>query len=216
MSMHNLTIVEHSSPHYSPRTWHNATTADLTVAFAVDFTTAGEKLTRKAAGNNFVAIPLDTNAMEAADMVLHALTSRNGKVLNIAGNGIRTLAKHGWTQDRANAYLLAVLAYVKASTSIVQVQSGGQTGIDMSGAIAGVALDIPTVITMPKGCIQRYEDGVDRTFTPDQIRQQVQSALKTLKAALTEKPQAIATARDENDLEEAKARYRRAALDFLS
>lgn len=216
MGLHNLTIVEHSSPHYSPRTWHNATTADLTVAFAVDFTTAGEKLTRKAAGTNFVAIPLETDVMQAADMLLHAFTSRNGKVLNIAGNGIRTLAKHGWSQDRANTYLLSVLAYVKSSASIVQVQSGGQTGIDMAGAIAGIALDIPTVITMPKGLIQRYEDGVDKSFTEEQIRQQVRSALKPLRDALMEKPQATAAARDEKQLEEAKARYRRAALDFLS
>lgn len=210
--MHNLTIVEHNSPHYSPRTWHNATTADLTVAFAVDFSTAGEKLTKKAAGSNFVAIPLETDVIEAADMLLQALTSRNAKILNVAGNGIRTLAKHGWEQDRANAYLLEVLAYVQTRTSIVQVQSGGQSGIDMSGAIAGVALDIPTVITMPKGCIQRYEDGIDIIFTPDQIRHQVQSALRTLKGALTEKPQAGG----EKELEGAKAHYRRAALDFLS
>jgi hypothetical protein len=214
--MHNLTIVEHTSAHYSPRTWHNATTADLTVAFAVDFSTAGEKLTKRAAGNNFVGIPLETDVIQAAVMVLHALTARNGKCLNIAGNGIRTLAKHGWTQERANAYLLAVLAYVQARTSIARIQSGGQTGIDMAGGIAGVALDIRTVLTMPKGCIQRYEDGIDQSFTQEQIRQQVQSGLKLLRNALMDKPQDLTGERDEREVEEAKARYLHAALDFLS
>lgn len=45
-----LTILEHKSSSYAPRTYENAAKADVTIAIAVDYNTAGERLTHKAAG----------------------------------------------------------------------------------------------------------------------------------------------------------------------
>lgn len=42
-----IKFIQHSSPKYPPRTYENAS-ADATIAFAFDFNTAGEKLTKDA------------------------------------------------------------------------------------------------------------------------------------------------------------------------
>ena len=42
-----IELLEHTSSSYGPRTWHNAAQG-VTLAVAVDFSTAGEKLTTKA------------------------------------------------------------------------------------------------------------------------------------------------------------------------
>ena len=47
------------SSSYAPRTQVNASSADLTVAFATDYATAGERLTMKMAGYRYVAVPLE-------------------------------------------------------------------------------------------------------------------------------------------------------------
>lgn len=95
---------------YSARTYENARKADLTLAFAVDFTTAGE-------------------------------------------NGIYTLARNGWTQERADAVVTDVLTALQnhGNIHIDSVRSGGQTGIDEAGIKAGVALGLPTTVLAPKG-----------------------------------------------------------------
>ncbi len=53
-----LTLLEHSSSGYVGRTFANATSADLTLAFACDFTTAGEKLTARSAASRLVRLRL--------------------------------------------------------------------------------------------------------------------------------------------------------------
>lgn len=53
-----LAILEHASPSYAPRTAVNAKTADATLAFAVDFNSAGERLTRRVAEGRYLAVPL--------------------------------------------------------------------------------------------------------------------------------------------------------------
>ena len=67
-----MKIVEHESAQYKPRTVHNAHTADLTVAFAEDFNSAGEKLTKREAGDRYVAIHLSTDPLVAARMLYAA------------------------------------------------------------------------------------------------------------------------------------------------
>ena len=51
-----MKIIENKSSSYAPRTFANAKSADLTIAFAIDFGTAGEQLTKKAAGQRYVAV----------------------------------------------------------------------------------------------------------------------------------------------------------------
>jgi hypothetical protein len=77
-----LTLLEHSSSGYVGRTFANATSADLTLAFACDFTTAGEKLTARSAASRLVRLRLSGGW-------------RSGRVSRMcfAGQGGSTLAK---------------------------------------------------------------------------------------------------------------------------
>lgn len=178
-----LEVLEHPSPNYSPRTWVNARAADLTVAFAVDFTTAGEKLTHKAAGDRYVGIDLATEPIQAARVLYRAMRAHGAKTLNVAGNGIYTLAKHGWTQVRVDTYVFNVLAKVHEHWPIKHVRSGGQTGVDMAGIAAAHALDIDALALLPKGFIQRGVDRVDRVIGPDSILATIQLAAQHLHGA---------------------------------
>jgi len=189
-----LKILEHSSSAYSPRTYHNAKTADLTIALAEDYSTAGEKLTHKAAGEDkYLALPLygDTkDPIQAARVLYKVLRDRNLKepVLNVAGNGIYTLDKKGWTQDAANLHLLLLLSKVHQHWPLKQVVSGGQTGIDLAGIVAAYALGIDAVATLPNGFIQRGPDKRDVTHSSDQIRKQVEDGASLVKTQLEHLP----------------------------
>ena len=45
---------EHTSASYAPRTWSNAAAGDITIAIAADESTAGERLTQKAASGKIL------------------------------------------------------------------------------------------------------------------------------------------------------------------
>lgn len=172
MSEH-LDIREHCGAGYAARTRFNAVSADLTVAFAADFCTAGEKLTRKAAGERYLAISLDMPCIDASRLLYRALRHWGVDILNVAGNGIATLVRHGWSQDSADEHVFDVLATVYHHWPLRRIITGGQTGIDLAGAIAAVALGIDVAITMPPGFLQRHEDGVDRVHSEAAIREDV-------------------------------------------
>lgn len=177
-----LTINEHSSSSYAPRTYHNAHSAELTIAFAVDFNTAGEKLTKKAAyskGGSMAYLPLDINqdAIISA-RALYVACKRAEKLstpyrvdtLNVAGNGLYTLVAHGIDQNKINRHVYDILSTVHAHHPFKQIVSGGQTGVDMAGAIAGLALDIPVELTYPKGFKIRNLKNQDIDQKEDEIR----------------------------------------------
>ncbi len=166
---------EHDQTGYSARTRHNAASAQLTAAFAFDFETAGEKLTRRAAGDRYVAIPLSIKPIEAARMLYRALKQHDAHVLNIAGNGMHTLAHYDVNQGEANSYLLVVLAHVTAHWRLDRVISGGQQGVDMAGVIAASTLGIPSTATLPRGFLQRDEHGRDFQTSPEELQRQVQT-----------------------------------------
>lgn len=82
-----LLVKEHTSSNYSPRTYYNAKSAELTLAFAMDFNTAGERLTRKASYPNYLPLDLKEPWIDNARKIYKELNKRNCTVLNIAGNG---------------------------------------------------------------------------------------------------------------------------------
>ncbi len=170
-----LTILQHKSYHYSPRTFHNASVADLTVAFAVDFTTAGEKQTHQAAKTEerYLALSLFEEPLPNARKLYKAFKAVNGRVLNVAGNGIYTLTKHDIWQVTCNLAVYLTLRQVHEHYPIQRIVSGGQTGVDIAGGIAGYKLGIETILTLPGGFVQRDADKVDRQHTEAEIRQQV-------------------------------------------
>lgn len=83
---------------YAERTKLNASSAGLTVAFAVDFETAGERLTARSASRTKYLGILIQEVPDVEGMAWNLIDrmwflSKNTKTLNIAGNGIYTLAK---------------------------------------------------------------------------------------------------------------------------
>ncbi len=170
-----IEVLEHSASEYAPRTRHNAHNADLTVAFAVDFSTSGERLTRKAAGQRYCAIDLALPGLDAARLLYVAARRHQAKTINVAGNGIYTLAQHGWSQERVNSHLVDVLELVHHHWGIERIISGGQTSVDIAGIVAACHLGIDATATLPRGFIQRGADRRDSTHSAEQIAAQVRS-----------------------------------------
>lgn len=167
-----INIREHSSSSYAPRTWHNAAQG-VTLAIAVDFSTAGEKLTTRASEKNGI-VHLDakdfaTSWFPAARELYTRLKEKDLHVINVAGNGIYTYQKHGFTQEGVNNMVRLVLEKVSEYWKIEHVVSGGQTGADLAGLIAAAHLDIDCTGMWPKGYKMRFEDGIDVNHTPQQI-----------------------------------------------
>lgn len=176
----DLTLVEHKSSSYGPRTFVNAHAADLTVAIAVDFSTGGEKLTKKAAGENYLHCDFYAEPLVNARLLYRELFRRKAKVLNIAGNGIYTFTKKGVLQQTVDIYLYLMIGQVNKHYPIKKIVSGGQTGVDIAGGIAGCKLGIPVEMTYPKGFRQRHENGIDVDHTEDEIRLQVMNGMARL------------------------------------
>lgn len=164
-----LIVIESEVSGYKYRTQQNANSAPLTVAFAVDYETAGERLTKKSA-IDYLAIPLAVEPIAAARLLFRHLKSTNVRRINVAGNGLYTLSKHGWTQGSVNDHLFQVLRKVNEYWPLELIISGGQTGVDMAATTAARALGIHAIANLPKGFLQRDIDGIDREHTEQEIR----------------------------------------------
>lgn len=175
-----LTIKEHKSSSYAPRTYYNASQG-CTIAIAVDFSTAGEKLTHKAAGERIVQIPFTMDYVEAARKLYSLLKKYDCHVVNVAGNGIYTLSKYAVDQHSANVYVYSILSLVHKHWTIEKVVSGGQTGIDTAGLVAACVLDIDCEGTWPKGYKMRFEDKQDVEKGHDWIEKWIASYVNQLK-----------------------------------
>ena len=164
-----VTFMESPSPKYHDRTVENARWADLTVAFAVDFSTPGERLTREAAGERYLAVRLPSTPMEfhdpecqkrAAELLYRRSEGLGRFRLNVAGNGLETLKKAGFSQGEADEFVRGVVGYALAMGSgIAEVRSGGQSGADESGIRAAVSYGTPAAILFPRGWLWNDADG---------------------------------------------------------
>ncbi|EMM6790306.1 hypothetical protein JR314_33255 [Pseudomonas aeruginosa] len=170
-----LRIEQHDSGRYAPRTWENAKSADITVAFASDFTTRGEQLTLRAAGEAYVAIPVSIEPVAAARRLYKAMSAAKARTLNVAGNGIYTLSKHGWTQESINAWVYQVIGKVHQHWPIEFIRSGGQTGADVAGLVSAHALGIDCLGLFPKHFLQRAEDNVDVRRTATELEAEIRT-----------------------------------------
>lgn len=176
-----IEILEHSSSSYGPRTYTNARKGIVTMALAADSTTGGERCTHEAvrkAGNKLIMMDLSEEWIVNARKLYSTLTSKGhlGRmVVNVAGNGMATLHKHGYTQQYVNEYVHSLLGQVYEFFHIDMIVSGGQTGVDIAGGWAAVKLGIPCTLTLPKGFLQRHEDGKDVCHTQAEILAQITS-----------------------------------------
>lgn len=174
-----LPVFTTSKGGYRQRTEENANAEDVdfTFAFAVDFDTYGERATARAAGDSLVKVELDTvpgkgldisgkAVQRAVSAIGNALPEEylNGEAcgLNIAGNGIYTLASRGVTQDQMDEFVLRVLdGLCKRGLTVSSLRSGGQTGVDEAGIAAAMALGIPSTVHTTADWAFRGRDNVD-------------------------------------------------------
>lgn len=165
-----IDFIEDQSSGYASRTLKNAS-ADATIAIAIDYTTAGEVLTKKCVEEQqkqYIYVPVSSILQERDTFLLsqaiHDLNNCNAKTLNIAGNGLYTM-RGKYTQQDADIMTLDFLSYVVSSpllkNKIELIRSGGQTGFDEAGIKAAVKLNIPALILAPQGWLFRDIDGND-------------------------------------------------------
>lgn len=180
--MANLIVKEHTSEKYPPRTYHNAKSSGTTLAVATNLHTAGELLTKKAAGDKYIGFQLNDefDTLKVARDLYLKMKKDNSHTLNIAGNGIYTLIKDKITQEDINNIIYRIVAQVHAFWPIEKIYTGGQTGVDLAGAVSAYALNIEAEITLPKGFKQRFENNVDVDGTEENVRQQITEGAKKL------------------------------------
>ncbi|BAV80883.1 hypothetical protein [Vibrio phage RYC] len=187
--MRFLKIQEHFSTGYRLRTQHNADSADLTIAIAMDFSTAGERLTKSVAVANgeekYLPCYFTRDAQDFAQELEEYMHKHNFTSLNIAGNGIYTMDSYGYNQEDVNKWMLTVLTHLKSSSNVSLdfVVSGGQSGVDFAGGVAATVLDIPCTMTLPRGFKQRWEDGKDVNHTKFAVQQRLMMFVRSMKDA---------------------------------
>lgn len=166
-----INLREHKEWGYAPRTQHNADQG-VTLAVAVDFTTAGERLTTRCAKGKIVHFDARNFSSEIADKsakLIKLLEENDCRTVNVAGNGIYTYKRRGFTQEGVNSLVYMILKRVHEQYPLEHIVSGGQSGADLAGLIAAANLDIDCTGTWPRGYKMRFEDGVDVNHTPEQI-----------------------------------------------
>jgi len=156
-----IQFLEHSSPKYPPRTYENAS-ADLTIAFAFDFNTPGERLTYdavKTQGKQYIQVyPDDINALKIKTTA-SLISDKKISTINIAGNSLLTIKKHSKKYDHTQftidalvyEFLKMVINNPIFDANITLIRSGGQSGFDEAGIKAAVRLGIPALCLCPKG-----------------------------------------------------------------
>lgn len=165
----NLTLLEHKSSSYAPRTYYNASQG-VTLAVAIDHNTAGERCTQKAAGNKILKVQWEQYDVIGKANNLAALMEVNSThTINVAGNGIYTFNAHGVKQVDINQAVYDLLKACQEYRAIHKIVSGGQSGADIAGLVAGFVLGIPAEAMYPKGYKMRFKDMKDVDNDPEQI-----------------------------------------------
>lgn len=166
-----INLREHRSSSYAPRTEHNASQG-VTLAVAVDFTTAGERLTTKMAKGKIVhfdARNFSSEIVGKTNKLIEFLSKDNCRTVNVAGNGIYTFHRKGFTQEGVNQIVYWILNKVHEQYPLEHIVSGGQSGADLAGLVAAAHLGIPCTGMWPRGYKMRFENGIDVNHTPEQI-----------------------------------------------
>ena len=176
----NITLIEHNEggkwgESYRARTIKNAESADVTIAFAYDYKSPGEVLTRKhASKKSYVTGPMEVidfkssesirqNATKIADKVLAEIDrkklDKDNLKINIAGN---TIAKFidGVSQEDLQGLIENVFKTLKEKgITISEVISGGQSGADIAGSFAADNLGIKSTIRVPRNFLITTPEG---------------------------------------------------------
>lgn len=158
-----LEFIEDSHSGYSHRTFENARLSDATIAFALDFETSGEKMTKEAAekyNKIYIQIPMfDLSKKDELKTfypkikeISEILKSNDCHILNIAGNGASRFKKYKYTQHKCDSLIEAtIVQMIMNGVHVSLIRSGGQTGADESGIKAAINCGIDCVCLCPKG-----------------------------------------------------------------
>lgn len=162
-------IIEDTQSAYRSRTVKNAEWSDITLAFAVDVGSPGELETKEAAGDKFLPYELPDGDIAITtpafvERLLSEVTtairnhprnkpfSKEGLKLNIAGNRLAILSRHGISQKGIDNLLRSVIeGLLENGIPIAEVRSGGQSGVDEAGIHAAQDCFLPCSILCPKG-----------------------------------------------------------------
>lgn len=157
MTLPKIQLIETENPGYKIRTALNASSNDCTFyVYSAGFSgTEGTKLTKRHS-NIFVHCSVDNPVQNAVDM----LSKVEFATLNVAGNSIARF-NSSWDQQKLNLYVYRVLLEMSETRTIASITSGGQTGGDWAGLVAGIALDIPIIGRFPRGFKRRNREGID-------------------------------------------------------
>lgn len=166
------TNIMESKGGYAQRTRENADWSDITLALAVDFSTYGERATKKAAGNKYIHSMLTGDLSIVVEELYNQIISNNLPTknikLNVAGNGIYSLVTNEidspfLSQNDINNTVTSIIKLLqeRKGIAISEIRSGGQTGIDEAGIIAAQRLGIPSSVNAPKGFAFRDANGKD-------------------------------------------------------
>lgn len=171
-----ITFKEHKTAGYPGRTIENAQ-ADVTLAYAFNFLTSGEKLTRnavEAAGKLYFPLMADHLPPDVMEQVGSVIGLGETKTINIAGNALDTCLKFNnrYSQQVIDTTVYITLnvilriAYPNGFPKDLQIQSGGQSGFDEAGLKAAVLMGIPALCIAPKGWM--FKDAAGRTIKDEQ------------------------------------------------
>lgn len=171
-------IMEDSARNYGHRTWANAAWSDITLALATDFSSPGEITTRRAAGDKYARYQLTRDlkrlivfvqdgkreAKKIARMIkCHYRYKAGGIRLNIAGNGLVTLLRSGVDTESVALFIGMVFAACKEEgVKILEVRSGGQSGVDEAGIIAAQRNKMKCSVLAPKDFRWRDRKGDEK------------------------------------------------------
>ena len=173
-----IRFIQDDSSKYQDRTRKNVQQSYATVCFAVDYSTAGEKLTAKCCkelGKPILQIVINPNTKNIKRGQNKAITDFNAELLkykgielNIAGNGIYTLHRYNITQEQIDNIVLRYIQYIKkAGVFLSTIRSGGQTGADEAGLKAADKCGITAYCLAPQGWKMRTAMGKDVTDERD-------------------------------------------------
>lgn len=184
-----INLKEHHSIKYAPRTQLNAQSANFTIAFATDMTTAGEILTKRVAGLSYMGYVISKEKIKNIDYITTVSNEIIEKIkksgykqvkINFAGNGAYTLNKFNISQGEINLFMLNIVKKLNKELIISKIISGGQTGVDFSAIIAANILNLNADITFPKGFLQRTENNQDVSQTKEEIVKSIEEHSKIL------------------------------------
>jgi len=152
----NQTTFTESEWSYSQRTRENAANSDATIAFAYDFNTAWEKLTKSAAWDKYNSINIKNLSYQTLENKMYEIANKlpadRDLTINIAGNWMYTLSANSDSDQEYYNRLLqeAISMLLSVRPNIKTIISWWQTWIDEAWIIAGQRLWLKTIVNAPK------------------------------------------------------------------